>query len=300
MSALQPLIDHIVRSLDDSGRWSVTVDEIARLLSIDETALYGRLYRDALRQGSRVALTDQIYNPETAGELVALLEAAGPAPGASFAEHELTRAGLFLPHSLRVELQERLIRQFVRDLVIHPPDIMTFDAMLRSSPRVENAVHLYMDEFFPLEASIREAAHTFAEDGGFSNVMASTAVIYLSSLFARHILDRETLLSPLVRLLLGRARDTGYIRSGAAQGEAKPSGGRASSYEAGTDEDTASELRSARNLFDLKSDEISLSSIRQKYKQLIRKFHPDINPAGLEMSKRINVSYALLLESIKG
>ncbi len=184
----------------------------------------------------------------------------------------------FSPHNLRVDLQERLIRQFVRDLVVHPLDIATFDAMLRSTRRVESAVHLYVEEFFPLATLIRAAADAFAEDGGFSSVMAYTAAIYLKSLFRRHILDREALLSPLMKLLRGRARDTGYIRSAAAGEDTDGSDRQASSHDGRAGDGLHEELRSARDLFDLKNDEITLSSIRQRYKQLIRKSPPRRKP----------------------
>jgi len=297
MTGIQPLINHISRALEEQGNWSLTIAEVAALLLIDETELYGRLYRQAHREGVRTPVSEYHYAPESAGELVRLLEGLREESAGQLTEEAFTKAGLFVPYPLRVDLQERFVRQFVADYVIHAVDLTTFDAMLRATGRADEAVGLYVDEYFPLEAAISRAAESFTRDNDYPQRMEITAGFFLATLFRRHLLDRRELLSPLVSLLRGRARDTGYIRDGSTRKRAT-----ASADDFGTEASTESrsaELRRARSLFGIRNGETTPGLIRERYKTLIRKYHPDVNPAGLEMSKRINVSYAILLESVK-
>ncbi|TVQ23841.1 MAG: hypothetical protein EA382_09175 [Spirochaetaceae bacterium] len=39
-------------------------------------------------------------------------------------------------------------------------------------------------------------------------------------------------------------------------------------------------------------------SVRDAYRRLMRRYHPDVNPDGLEMAKRINNAYAEVLSSL--
>ncbi len=289
MSDFRPLVSHISRLLDEQGNWSLSIDEVADLLSIDETELFGMLYRQMQREGLRTPMTEHRYVPETAGELIRLLETLYQNDAVPRVEEAFTRAGLFLPHALRVDLQERLVRQFIADYVIHPADLTTFDAMLRAAGRADEAVQLYIDEHFPLEPAISRAAANFTRDNDYPQRMEASAAIYLKSLFRRHILDRRELLAPLVILLRGRAADTGYVRAA----------GRRAPGDADDREPESDELQRARSLFGIRNGEATTGMIRERYKALIRKYHPDVNPRGLEMSKRINVSYAILLESVK-
>lgn len=42
------------------------------------------------------------------------------------------------------------------------------------------------------------------------------------------------------------------------------------------------------------SSDTSFEELKKKYRQLIRKYHPDINPAGTEMTQQINAAYDFL------
>src|SRR5574343_217680 len=46
----------------------------------------------------------------------------------------------------------------------------------------------------------------------------------------------------------------------------------------------------------IKPEEHTMDSLRKAYRAISKKYHPDVNPNGLEMMKLINMSYDLLVE----
>jgi hypothetical protein len=170
--------------------------------------------------------------------------------------------------------------------------------MLRVTRMADRAIDIYLDEYFPIEDVIQRTAAEFARDGGFPPAMTRTAGWYLRVLFRRHVLERTDLLASLCRLLKGRARDTGYAVRGEKWRREQRSEDNCSEDGAdNTAEDAA--FHRAEKVLGLTGATITRGHIRERYKSLIRKYHPDVNPNGLEMSKRLNASYALLLERFK-
>ena len=284
MEPVQTVLSRIKDSLDDEGRWALPLASLSHILSIPEPELYGRLYRNMHRAGAVRELSDVVFTAGNAGELIGMLELFMDGD----IEGEFTRAGLFLPHALRADLQERLVRRYLTEYIIHAVQMDAFDSMLLVARRADRAIDLYLDEYFPLDDAIRRCSAEFAHDGGFPSAMEATATHFLELLLARHILERRQLLGPLVGLLRGRARDTGYERR--AEGRESRHDGNTAVHEG-----VEHEVRRACEVLGIEHREISRVKIRERYKALIRKYHPDVNPQGLEMSKLINTSYALLL-----
>ena len=43
---------------------------------------------------------------------------------------------------------------------------------------------------------------------------------------------------------------------------------------------------------------LSAARLRAQYKELMKRYHPDVNPQGLRACQRINEAYSLLLASV--
>jgi len=53
-------------------------------------------------------------------------------------------------------------------------------------------------------------------------------------------------------------------------------------------------LRDAFNVLDIQSGKITSEDIKQAYRKAAQKYHPDRNPAGLDMMKMVNAAYETL------
>ena len=142
-----------------------------------------------------------------------------------------------------------------------------YKQMCRRFKTLRRAFEVYLDYFFDADAYFEKtvseftAAHRFT----FPHLGRFTALRYLKLLFDRHIISFEGICEPLYERLTGEKKVE--VRSGALQ---------------------------ALGLTSLPSDR---QALRLHYKSLMKIYHPDINPAGLEMSKKINSAYAELLAS---
>ncbi len=287
MSSLTPLLHDIETQFDRKRRWSISAERIPDLLEIDTVVFYQSVYAAANRRGGTVehdTLT-RTFEPESAGELVDVLEIVA----GERAERELTALGAFLPHPLRVELLLQLFETTHDWTRAHTLDAETFRAMLRTFGRYERARDCYLSEFFSCDELIDAAARAFAESQSFRNVelAVDSAKMVLQRLFRSHIVEFATLFATVGIALFEVAVDCGYARrpedeDGAFGAEDERSG-------AGE-----SEVAWARDIMGLTETHLEVRTVQQRYKQLMLRYHPDVNPSGLRVAQRINSAYAIL------
>jgi DnaJ-class molecular chaperone len=58
-----------------------------------------------------------------------------------------------------------------------------------------------------------------------------------------------------------------------------------------------SKREKAKQIFEIKGD-FNASTLKKRYRELMKKYHPDINPNGLEKSQQINLAYTILLSEV--
>jgi hypothetical protein len=271
---LSRLVQHILETADADGSWAFPTDKLIQWLGETPEVFYRSLYQIKERIDYWEAL-DSLSSLRS-GDLVSILESLyGPA-----AEETLRQAGLFLSHEDHIEITDVFLRTAGRAAARHTPDYEQFQAMLRAAKGFPEALKLYYEEHLPLNPMMEAAFEAFAARREWPGVSVAHRLVidYLESLFQRHILDRSQLFSGLESDLGSRFFDTGERRKEAAR---LPS------------EDNP--ILNAMSLMGLSGRRLDPMVLQSRYRSLMKRYHPDINPQGLEMCKRVNLAYAFLL-----
>ena len=277
---LGALVGRIVNRTDRTGCWSIAVEEVMTLLGVEPV----RYWRVAHGLRDRIGFFEAVdgFTQDTVGDLVSILEQLVGLE----AEEALTRAGIFLPHPLRVELMDELLYRARQFTAAHSIREEEFAAMLRFTGSVSAAIAIYLDEHVTLDAIFDDCAESFR----LSQVMAATGRMtagrYLHSLLSRHILDRNVLFAGLEARLRIAAGLLGYVDPA---DEA-----RASQTEGSTRSGYPSRQFWALQVMGLTRAPITQETLRSRFRELMMRYHPDINPAGLERCKNITAAYSLL------
>jgi hypothetical protein len=279
---LAPLIEHISTLADEAGKWTVSSEDAAALLGVD-LVRYWRTVRDVQ---DRIAYGDAIdgWSQESVGDMVTVLERLfGPG-----AEEQMTRAGLFLPSALGIELIEELTFSARRMGAAHVVRADELTAMLRYTGGVRAAIEIYLDEYTDVDALVEGAAESFRVLRGMPPRGRETARLYLERMFVRHILDRRGLLTGLIERLRLEAARMGFV---------DPEERARGSASAGTA--TGSSRNGwARKVMGFDAANLTAEALRARYRALMMRHHPDVDPTGLERCKDVNAAYALLISEL--
>lgn len=288
---LSALVDRISSLADLEGCWAIAPEEVARLVGVDAVEFWREL--NGLRH--RISFGEAIdgFTQDTVGDLVTVLERLV----GDGAEEALAQAGIFVPHERGVELTEYLLHAARRFSALH--DIRTDDlaGMIRHGRSVRAAVELYLGEHADLESLIQECAESYAGMEGLPLLAGATAARYLRRMVEKHAVDRAGLFVLLESRLRTAAAGLGFVDpedqgwSGAeGRGARVPDARRISRRE------WALQVMG----FTGSGEGPDAGSLRARYRRLMMRHHPDVDPAGLEHCKDVNVAYALLIGEAAG
>ncbi len=285
MEKLAPLLETLSRLAEDDGRWEISSDDAAALLGVDPVAFWRAIA--VLRD--RIGFADAIdgWTDETVGDLVTVLEQL---VGAG-AETAMISAGLFIPAPLGIELAEELLFHARRFCAAHLVNVEELEAMLRHTGRVRGAIDIYLENNVALDGLIDGCAESFRVLRGMPPVARGTAARYLETMFARHIIDRWGLLVSLVERLRIAAGQMGYFDPDDRSHEeaARMAAGREPMRRAW-----------ARRVMGIGGRLFTAEEVRGRYRQLMMRHHPDVDPGGLELCKDVNAAYSLLIAELTG
>jgi hypothetical protein len=283
---LAALIDQLALRIDLSGHWTISSDEVLSLLAVEPVVFWRAVH--AVRD--RIGFADAIdgWTQDTAGDLVTVLEGIF---GAS-SEEQLTRAGLFIPWTLGVELIEELLSRAQRSAAGHEVRTDELEAMLRHAGTVRGAVEIYLDEHMDLEALIDGCADSFRILQRMPPAAAVTAAAWLRRMRARHIVEKRSLLAGLEERLRLAAALLGYVDL-----EERARGARAA-HGAAEEPRESRRRRWALGVMGFTFGDCSAEELRARYRQLMMRYHPDADPAGLERCKDVNVAYSMLIADV--
>ena len=282
MTTTESLMADLVAMVMETGTWQLTSDELSdRYDSVDA-------YRSLFQTG--MLGTDE-FGPDNVGELLIVLdELAGRDYRPAFRD-----VGLFLTHDDRLDLTERFVRTVRRAIVLHTPEPETFRAMLAEFRRYDVARFTYLENFLPGAEMASRCASEYVEDlldrRSGAQVLEPTAHSYLLLLLQRHVVDVEDLAPALLDILETVARHEGYLPRGRTHQHTEDA------HEQGADLDGQAAVARALSILGIRSGRPEPTQIRDAYRTLMRKYHPDINPDGLERSKQITSAYALLTDT---
>jgi DnaJ-like protein len=276
MKPLDTILALLTERILLDGSWTVTINELEDIM--DPVTLYRAVYERGL-------IGRDTYSPAAAGELVNLLERAAEPD----AESRMREAGLFLSHDDRIDLTARFVRFVRRAIVLHVPDLEIFRGMVTHFRRYDIAEETYCATYLAMAPIIDRCAAEHAEDTQSAAVRELTAKWYLRTLVDRQIVVLSDLGPALFELLRTIGRQEGSLPR-----IEEDEGRRAADAE----QSEHDERKAALAVLGITSSQPPRAEIQRQYRRLMRRFHPDVNPDGLEMAKRINAAYGVLLTNV--
>jgi len=267
---IEAVINTIQAGYTANGEWKITTNTLLKLLGIDTVDFYRILYTLQYKLNYSEAL--QSFNQDSVGDLVTLLEALTSElnPGAGW-DVEKALGAFYLPYRLRVTLTDKFIINVSQIFAVHAIDWEQVELMFRYKGNLWGTYQLYIESFFSFSTIIHSAIADFIREEPI--VLERTAERYLESLFHCHLLSWEKLFYPLFLVLEKHFEQ--------------------SVPEVDTEEDDP--LMSAKKIFGITAVHFEIKFLKKRYKDLMKLYHPDLNPHGLEEAKKINNAYTILL-----
>ena len=259
---LLSLLDTINTQVMDRGTWELTFETASRLLDIPLVDCYRILYQAAPKYGSYIP---KLITPATIQLLVPLLSSVDSRNW----ERELNHAGAFLDSDDMGEIAALFYDQFDSELAMHSPDVDTYQQMLGRFKRHESALKVYRDYYFDIQRITEKIVEVFTREKEFDYPVLGrfSSETILKLLIERNILSYESAFGDLFAYLRGDQSESEGIDGISAQ------------------------TRQALDALGIARLPATSADLRVQYKTLMKAFHPDLNPAGLEMSKEINIAY---------
>lgn len=274
MTALDKLSDSILNELKVRGTWQFSRDDILELLGLEIQDVYVRIISSP---DPLVDFKTSTYSQNDAGALISLLECLGfdEAP-----EH-FWQAGLWLPYEVQVELQAQILDEIAIAKAKHKIEYDTYLSIFDSVSNFHRSLEIYLEEYFPIEEISAEAILKLLKSLSVKNKNETEQLLRLMAheLIRREIIPFRNLFSELFLTLKGFLISKGRLESPRRE---KPKLNEA--------------MMRARRLFGYSETHlIDGKELKQRYKNLMKQYHPDINPGGLEQAKDINRAYSMLL-----
>ncbi len=283
MDSLDDLTASITEKLISQGEWILSRDEVLELVNADICDVYGLI---AGSSNPIVSFSTAEYSSQEPGVLVSLLECLG------FRDAPLKfwKAGIWIPYEIQIELQEELLKQIVEARDGHKPAFDTFLDIFDHYSQFIRSLQVYTEEFFSRDEYIKTAVTNLLNKHPETNI--AVAQLLLNNL-AGELLRREIV--PLWNLLVPLFTELKEYLIHMHRISEPDEEEHYDNWCRGTDENEV-KINKARKLFGYGiKDIIDEIDLKKRYKEKMKKYHPDINPKGLELSKEINIAYALLL-----
>ncbi|MCY4482088.1 MAG: J domain-containing protein [Spirochaetaceae bacterium] len=289
-TALDDLISEIGRQEQAGGPWRLTPAQLQDILGLTPDRYYQEIYGAQMAGHPLIELSLALepFSQSSAPALVAVLEHLCGAG----AESALQRAGVFLSHDEQAEIMAEFLAGAANEVRRHEFQADEFAAMLRTFGRFPEARRVYLDHFFDLDDLQQRAARRYCAGRTFTlpDLALANARSVLRLFFDRHVLRRRSIFGSLheafrrVAAEAGFADDSGAHRRQRARRE-EPDGPRGA-------------VDQAHRAMGLGPGPLTARSLKARYKELMKRFHPDVNPRGLKRCQEINAAYATLSELV--
>lgn len=286
-TALTELITEIRRQEAAGHAWELAPADLQRILGLTPEQYYREMYAAQMAGHPLISLdlATERFSQDSVLPLVSLLEHLCGAE----AELALERAGIFFSHDQQAEVTAEFLGAAAATVRAHEFQDEDFAAMLRVFGSLARARQTYLDHYFDLDEVRRGAARRYcaAHDFTIPELALRNAEGVLRYLFSKHVLRADSIFGSLHDAFLAAAVSAGFADE-PPRGERRPP-----PY---TVDATADQARRAMGL---DSEPLTLERIKARYKQLMKRFHPDVNPRGLRRCQEINVAYSTLVATVR-
>jgi len=260
----EPAVLSLLGSFDaevrGAGSYAITVEGVCERLQISPEDAYRALYRSAPVFGGYVP---ERFTPDEINELAGFV--------AQFANFDVRRlfrsAGATLSGEDLAELSALYYDLVHHAVAAHRLQTDEYRQMCSRFKARRRAFEVYLDHFFDKTELLEQTISCFMATHRctFPELGRLTVRRHLKLLVERHIISFDMICEELYRRLA----------EGTEQG--------------------APAFSAALKTLGLNRLPADRQDLRAHYKTLMKTYHPDVNPAGLEMSKKINAAYAELL-----
>lgn len=286
-TALTGLVTEIRRQEAAGRAWELAPGDLQRLLELTSEQYYQAIYAAQMAGHPLITLdlATEGFSQDTVLPLVNLLEHLCGAE----AESALERAGIFFSHDQQAEITAGFLDAASGTVGAHEFQDEDFTAMLRVFGGIGRARQTYLDHYFDLDEMRQGAARRYcaAHEFGIPELALRNAEGVLQHLFAKHVLRAESIFGSLHDTFLAAAARAGFADEPPRREQRLPPG----SATTATDQ--------ARRAMGLGAEPLTLERIKARYKQLMKRFHPDVNPHGLRRCQEINVAYSTLVATVQ-
>lgn len=286
-TALTDLVTEIRRQEAVGHAWELAPRDLQRFLDLTPEQYYQAIYAAQVKGHPLISLdlATERFSRDSVLPLVSLLEHLCGAE----AESALERAGIFFSHDQQAEITAGFLDAAAGTVAAHEFQDEEFTAMLRVFGGVARARQTYLDHYFDLDEMRRGAAFRYCAARVFTipELALRNAEGVLRHLFAKHVLRADSIFGSLHEAFLAAAARAGFA-------DEPPRRERRSPPDSAT---TATEQ--ARRAMGLGAEPLTLGRIKSRYKHLMKRFHPDVNPHGLRRCQEINAAYSTLVAAVR-
>lgn len=286
-AALADLIDEIERQERAGRSWRLTPTHLQRILGLSPERYYQEIYGAQVAGHALIDLSLALepFSQASAPSLVAVLEHLCGAG----AEGALERAGVFFSHEQQAEIMAEFLSAAAGAVREHRFQDEQFAAMLRTFGRFPEARRVYLDHFFDLDHLQERAARRFCAGRTFTlpDLALANAREVLRLFFAKHVLRRRSIFGPLHEAFLRAAVNAGFAA------EERTSSRQRARRQAPERPERSAAAR-ARRAMGLGPEPLTTRGLRARYKELMKRYHPDVNPHGLARCQEITAAYSTL------
>ena len=286
-TALADLIDEIERQEQAGRSWRLPPTHLQRILGLSPERYYQEIYGAQMAGHPLIELSLALepFSQSSAPALVAVLDHLC----GGGAEIALERAGIFLSHEQQAEIMAEFLSASAEAVREHRFDDETFAAMLRTFGRFPEARRVYLDHFFDLDDLQERAARRYCAGRTFTlpDLALANAREVLRMFFAKHVLRRRSIFASLHDAFRRATISAGFA------GGAGPSRGQRARRQA-PEQPERSTAAQARRAMGLGPEPLTARGLKARYMQLIKRYHPDVNPQGLARCQEITAAYATL------
>ncbi|PJZ50946.1 DnaJ domain-containing protein [Leptospira saintgironsiae] len=289
-SSLEDVIFELQSGTNDC-EWFISSEKLIEILEIRREDYFKLLYtlrgeREYSSKGS------QGFTQDNADLLILLLEKVLKIEGLAY---EFAKGGVHFDDTYLDEFRAFLKEIVLSKLERHDLDKELLLLLISSTKKFEDAFDSYFDDKFDVQRLVDNGITEFLERKGFSGDHG--ADVFLRNYFFQIL---NTKLFP-IRQITSEYRDRAYYEifgrfreEEKEKTKKKKSNFRKKFSSKSFYEDEDAETREHREFLGL-SEDYSKAELKNKYKEMIKKYHPDVNKNGLEMTQKIIASYNYLV-----
>lgn len=272
MSALEEILEEI-ESMRDGNGWSMSLESVLAILGVT----YEDYCRSQYSRRKKTGLNLQGFTEENVERLVEMLAGFGYDSPVAF-----QRAGYYFSPDLLQEWQEFFISVTSSRLLGHEVDRSELENALSACRKPGDGLEFYCETRFNLEELVHFASNLFLRKHGIESHSVSNNILnsYILYMYGQRILKREDLFASLNEILIEKAIEWRFLRAADVRNKVV----------------LPPDLAKALEALEMHTDEMPEGDeLKRQYRTLLKRYHPDVNPTGLEKTRQINTAYTFVV-----